>query len=80
MIDSIVLKNIGIRLSSIGDVASRIERIVALRDRMAAAFSEYLRTAEGGYLVAQFKAAYPKARVTQVKMLDLVLWKTRSAA
>jgi hypothetical protein len=80
VIDSVVLRNLGFRLPSVAEVASRIEGIVALRDRMAGAFSKYLETANGRYLAKRFKELYPEAQVTEVKMLDLVLWQTRTAA
>ena len=75
-----VLKNLNVRLPSEGSVDSRIERIARLHVEMSTAFSSYLRTPGGRRLVAGFRAKYPEAAVTETKMLDLVLWKTRSAA
>ncbi len=80
VIDSIVLKNLNISLPSTGSVDSRIEQVARLHEGMAAAFSSYLRTARGRRLVTAFRAKYPDVMVTETKMLDLVLWKTRSAA
>jgi hypothetical protein len=37
-----------------------------------------LRTNTGHYLVKRFREEYPQARISQVKMLDLVLWQTRA--
>ena len=42
-------------------------------------FSEYLVTDAGRYLVTRFNGYYPEATLTEVKMLDLVLWQTRGA-
>ena len=80
VIDSSVLRNLDPRLPSSGDVASRIERIVAVRDRMVEGFLEYLGTSRGRYLLARFTALYPEAQVTEMKMVDLVLWQTRPTA
>jgi hypothetical protein len=80
VIDSRVLENLDVRLSSAGSVDSRIERISELHAEMATAFASYLRTSKGRWLVAGFRAKYPDAAVTETKMLDLVLWKTRSVA
>lgn len=80
VIDSIVLRNLNIRLPSAGSVDSRIEQVARLHEDMAAAFSAYLRTPRGRGLVTEFGTKYPEAVVTETKMLDLVLWKTRSAA
>ena len=80
VIDSVVLKHLGLVLPGRKDLESRIAGIIAVRDAMAAAFAEYFLTAEGRHLLKRFRAVYPEARVTEVKMLDLVLWQKRSAA
>jgi hypothetical protein len=45
---------------------------------MAARLNSFLRTDDGKYLVTQFKARHPRSGLTPLKMLDLVLWQTRS--
>jgi hypothetical protein len=52
---------------------------VELHGRLLASFNEFLTTEAGRYLVGRFRAAYPEAQVTEMKMLDLVLWQTRPA-
>lgn len=79
VIDSVVLKNLGLALRSTGDVARRIQHIADLHAAMAARFSEFLDGPAGRYLVRRFGEEYPSERVTPVKMLDLVLWQTRPA-
>lgn len=34
----------------------------------------------GKYLVQRFRETYPDANVTEIKMLDLVLWQTRPSS
>jgi hypothetical protein len=41
-------------------------------------FEAFLRTPNGVYLVERFKAVYPGAVVTEIKMVDFVLWQTRA--
>jgi hypothetical protein len=81
VIDSIVLENLGYRLPSRRETIShRMEGIVDLHGRLVRRFSEYLTTETGRYLVRRFQESYPKVQLTEMKMLDLVLWRTRMAA
>lgn len=76
VIDSVVLRNLGLRLPHASAV-NRPSLIEALHKELAAQFKEYLQTSDGRYLVAKFKKIYPNADITEIKMLDLVLWQTR---
>jgi hypothetical protein len=76
VIDSVVLRNLGLRLPPAG-AANRLSLIEALHNELATRFSEYLKTPDGRYLVDKFRKTYPSANITEVKMLDLVLWQTR---
>lgn len=80
VVDSFVLRNLGLRLPRYGAANTRIVRIVDLHDRLREIFSDYLSTDMGRYLMARFQESYPKSQLTGVKMLDLVLWQTRWAA
>ena len=77
VIDSVVLRNLGARLPPTRDVSARLEGIVQLHGQLAQTFTAYLRTEDGRLLVTRFREVYPAARVSKVKMLDLVLWQTR---
>jgi hypothetical protein len=79
VIDSIVLKNLGFRLPTYGDVFARTTRIVELYDRLTRVFLDYLRTEIGLYLTKRFDESYPNLELTGVKKPDLVLWQTRSS-
>lgn len=76
VIDSVVLRNVGLRLPAHG-APDRESRIVDLHGRLAAIFREFLSTEAGRCLVSRFRGRYPDADVTETKMLDLVLWQTR---
>ena len=75
VIDRFVLKNTGLRLPAPA-AANRAERICQVYEELISGFSAFLNSEPGHYLVDQFKRTYPDATVTNVKMLDLVLWQT----
>jgi hypothetical protein len=77
VIDSFVLKNLGLRLSRADSVEARMTRIVQLHDRISRMFSAYLNTDLGRRLITRFEESYPDRHLTPVKMLDLVLWQAR---
>jgi hypothetical protein len=80
VIDSIVLRHLGLKLPASGPPSVRIDHIVTIHESLAARFAECLAAPIGGYLVARFRTLYPQAAITGVKMLDLILWQTRDAA
>ena len=77
VIDSIVLKNLGLRLPYAA-ARDRVAQICKLHQELTLLFRVFLETEAGKYLVAQFKERYPSANITEVKMLDLVLWQSRA--
>lgn len=76
VIDSVVLENLGLKLPPAAD-PDRLAKVVAIHGVLANSFADLLATANGKYLVASFRTAYPKAAVTDEKALDLVLWQIR---
>ncbi len=77
IIDSIVLKNLGLRLPYSSN-PNRVEEICEIHKKIIFMYNAYLSTSDGQYLVDEFKCKYPDANITKVKMLDLVLWQTRT--
>ena len=75
VIDSIVLRNLNLKLPT--GSARRLEQLAVLHRELNARFREFLTTDAGRYLVTRFRAEYPDANITEIKMLDLVLWQTR---
>lgn len=76
VIDKFVLENAGLKLP----YASAIDRekdILAIYDSLIKKFDEFLKRKNGRYLIEKFQRKFPKAKVTEVKMADLVLWQTR---
>jgi hypothetical protein len=78
VIDKIVLGHLGLRLPSWG-VPNRIEKAVSVYRSLTDALAEYIRSEPGKRAIAAFRTAYPEARITDVKIVDLILWQTRSA-
>jgi hypothetical protein len=76
VIDSIVLRNLNLRLPA-SSSKQRTARIQELHNRLVACFKDFLATETGRHLVERFHTEYPTANITEVKMLDLVLWQTR---
>jgi hypothetical protein len=77
VIDSIVLRNPQLRLST-HTAPQRISRIVELHAGLVTWFTAFLETETGRYLVERFRAEYPDAHITETKMVDLILWQTRT--
>lgn len=77
VIDSVILKNLGMRLPSATE-PDRILKVCKIHKQLAECFQEFLNSDNGKYLVEAFKRKYPNAKITETKMLDLVLWQTRA--
>lgn len=77
VIDSVVLKNLGMKLPKATSL-NRVEEIRQVHTGLKIALNAFLQTNDGKYLVAQFQKMYPSANITNIKMLDLVLWQTRA--
>jgi len=77
VIDSVVLKNLGMKLPK-ATSQNRVEEIHQVHTSLKIALNGFLQTEDGKYLVSQFKKMYPSANITNIKMLDLVLWQTRA--
>lgn len=76
VIDSVVLKNIGLKLPSSKEI-NRLIKIENIYKQIINLYKNFLKTEQGRYLVQSFKEVYPGKKVTEIKMLDFVLWQTR---
>ena len=71
VIDRYVLQNVGLAMDG-------REQILAGYNQLRNCVDAFLQAETGQYLVAQFQQEYPQyPEITQVKMVDLVLWQTR---
>jgi hypothetical protein len=76
VIDSIILRNLNLRLPT-SKSNDRLAGIADLHEELGREFRCFLSTDQGRYLVRKFRLKYPGVRISEVKMLDLVLWQTR---
>lgn len=79
VIDAVVLRHLGLRLPRTGPLEKRLAGVIELHEHMRRIYARYLASDRGQRLRAKFEAAYPDRGLTPVKMLDLVLWRTRLA-
>jgi hypothetical protein len=78
VIDKIVLGHLGLRLPSWG-VPDRTEKTTSVYRSLTDTLAQYIIPAPGKRAIAAFRAAYPETQITDVKIVDLILWQTRSA-
>lgn len=78
VIDRVVLNHLSLRLPPRNhSIQDRIKEAGVIYKDILGCYKKYLKTKEGEYLVNQFKIAYPSAKITKIKMIDLVLWQDR---
>ena len=76
VIDSFVLNNVGLKLPSVGS-ADRVRLTCVVYESLRQHYSAFLRSDSGRVLVREFRCYYPAADITELKMVDLVLWQRR---
>lgn len=77
VIDSIVLGHLDLRLRAYGDSKARMDVAVEVYAKLTCAFARCIRSPSGLNAIAAFRSAYPSAEVTDVKIVDLILWQSR---
>ncbi|MEX2214203.1 MAG: hypothetical protein WD768_08755 [Phycisphaeraceae bacterium] len=76
VIDAFVLKNVGLRLP-LYLAHDRMEKVCAVYDKLIAIIEGFEESEDGNYLLNSFRRMYPDATISNVKMIDLVLWQSR---
>lgn len=76
VIDEFVLKNAGLKLPY-PKAKNRESRLIKVHADLSKEISVFLQHRNGKYLVQKFKEKFPSAKITELKMVDLVLWQTR---
>jgi hypothetical protein len=76
IIDSNVLGHLTLQLPPTG-TENRTAAINQIHQTLIKEFTDFLKTDDGKYLTNRFKEVYPAGNITDVKMLDFVLWVTR---
>lgn len=79
VLDSVVLKNVGLRLPYASSM-NRAAAICTIHETLGSTMRGYLESADGMFVVSAFRSKYPTAAISEMKILDLVLWQTRPQA
>lgn len=78
VIDSKVFKNMGLRLPGYAHPETRRDRIIDAYMELDRRMQGILDSDLGALLVHEFEKEYGKSIVSNMKMLDLILWKSES--
>jgi len=76
VIDKWVLRNTGLKLPHFGS-RDRVTKTVRVHRELKRRCGRFLRTGVGRYLVRRFRRLHKAYNVTEMKMLDFILWQTR---
>ena len=76
IVDKFVLGNFGLHLPHWG-VGERESKSIAMYEQLCRRYEDLMANATGRMIRDQFQAQYPWARITYLKMLDLVFWQLR---
>ncbi len=77
IIDRHVLSYIGRKLPSPNKgKEERIAAIIVLYEEMERTFKAFLKTDSGKHLLKRFRGEYPESTISEMKMLDFVLWQS----
>ena len=76
VIDSVVFSNLGLKLPRYGE-KNRLEKVCEAYENLNHIMQNILKTSWSAHLIDEFRKAYPKSLVTEIKILDLALWQLR---
>jgi hypothetical protein len=76
VIDRFVLKNANLKLPYFYE-KDRESKILSVYNDLYKKIKDFIKTDNGKYLVNQFQSKYPEYKITETKMVDLILWKIR---
>jgi len=76
VLDRFVLVNFGLRLPYFS-AHDRESRTVLVYDELCSRYEVLLKNRDGEMICTKFRAKYPWAEITELKMIDLVLWQSR---
>jgi len=76
VVDRYVLAHFGLRLPY-SSASNRMARTIAVYDKLCQRYEVFMSSPEGQMICARFRERYPWAHITNLKMIDLVLWQLR---
>lgn len=74
--DSIVLQSLGLKKPA-QNAHDRLEQTIRLYEQLEAWYGTFLKTEEAKKMLEMFRSRYPNAQITEVKKIDLILWRMR---
>lgn len=77
VIDSVVLSNVGLKLSRSGDPEQRMRAALQTYKELEKSINAIRASDFGIFIIDEFRRSYPHATVTDVKAIDLTLWQLR---
>lgn len=75
VLDSVVLKNIGLKLPT--SPKNKLQVIVDVYTELEVRLNDLLNSTDGHNAISMFKNRFPNAKVTEIKILDFILWQSR---
>jgi hypothetical protein len=75
VLDSVVLKNLGLKLPI--SPKNKFNSIVSVYAELETQLNHLLNSTNGEKAIAKFKARFPTSQVTDIKILDFILWQSR---
>lgn len=76
VVDKFVLENSNLKLPY-ASAKNREAKIIFKYNQLQDKFTEFLNTENGNYLIKKFRKNFPDSDITEIKMVDLVLWQSR---
>ena len=77
VIDSVVLSNVGLKLSRSDDPQQRMRAALQTYKDLEKSIAAIRASDLGIFIIDEFRRSYPHATVTDVKAIDLTLWQLR---
>ena len=75
VIDSVVLRNLGLKLPTASK--DRLQKVAAIYEELGFRLDALLKSENGAQAILKFKDRYPGVQITNIKILDLILWQLR---
>jgi hypothetical protein len=75
VLDSVVLKNLGLKLPV--SPKNKFQSVVNVYSQLENQLNELLTSSSGQKAISMFRLKFPNAQVTDIKILDLILWQSR---
>lgn len=76
VLDSFVLSNVDLKLPTYSS-KNRIENTIVIYNKLFEKMNDKRNSNEGQIMISKFKETYPTYDISEMKMIDLILWQIR---